>query len=339
MNRSLKISLLVAVSGLWTLLPVVSSASGGRRGCGDSNCTSCVAEAPRYEDRVVTRYKCVTKERVVDEVVSRMVPHEEKYTYTVMVPVPTQEKRTVTHYTPQRREVDVKYTHMVPSTVKEVRRMAHFVPVTKVVDYTYFVSIPHTHKKIVKQTVYECQTRTVEDTVPVCRLVRREHVDECGRCYTTCERVTEMQKVTRCVVDRVPVTRDVETCETTYTREERKGQKTVCDVERRERDVEVCVVRYTPEERICKRTICEYVPHQREILVNVCHYRSEERTGVRTVYTCVKDTVKRTVAYTEMVPYQETIRVAVGGGCHTSSDCCDGGRRRLFGGLFHRNCD
>ena len=80
--------------------------------------------------------------------------------------------------------------------------MVEAFPVSKEVDYTYFVSVPHTHKKIVKQTVYECQTCMVEDTVPVCRLVRQQHVDECGRCYTTCERVTEMQKVTRCVVDR-----------------------------------------------------------------------------------------------------------------------------------------
>jgi hypothetical protein len=342
MNRS-KVPLFVAALGLVTLLPSLSFGSGWlRRGCRDSGCDSAPcppvvvhAPAPRYEDRIVTRYRPVTKEREVTEVISRMVPKEEKFSYTVMVPVTRQEKRVETCYVPQHREVEYKYTVLVPHTVKETRRVAYFVPVSKEVEYTYAVLVPHVHKKIVKQTFTECRTRLVEDTVPVCRLVRRQHVDECGRCYTTCERVTEMHKVTRRVVDHVPVTRDVEVCEVTCKREERRGTRTVCEMVRREKDVEVCRVECRPEQRVGKRTICEAVPQKREVVVNVCDYQRQERTGVRTVHVCVPEKVTRKVQYCEMVPYQETVRVMI---CDTVSDHCDhGGRRGLFGGLFHRD--
>ena len=346
MTRSLRLCLCLAAVGLAALLPSTSSASGWlRRGCGgceSAPCAPAAAPAPvQYETRMVTRYKPVMKERIVEDVVSRMVPRDEKYTYTCMVPVHSQEKRTVTCYEMVRREVDQKITVMVPTTVKEKRKVIECDRITKQVEYKYYEMVPRQVKEKVKQTVYDRRVKEVEETVPVCRVVRHQHVDECGRCYTTCERVTEMQKVKHCVVECVPTVREVEVCRTVCDRVERVGKRTVCEYIPREREIEVCAIRCEAQERIVKRCIVEAVPQKREVLVNVCHYKAEKRDGVRRVYDCVRENVKRKVQYCEMVPYQEEIRVPV---CPTSAcndSCGDHGRRRLFAGLFNRGgcCD
>jgi len=289
MKRSLLVSVFVAVLGVAALLPSASSASGWlRRGCG--GCDNCPAPAPcpvvtpppppeiKYEDRVVTRYKPVTREKEVNVTIHKAVPREVKQ--TVMVPYTVKELRMVTECIPSYREVEYHYTEMVPRIIKEK----------------------------VNQTVTERRIKQVEVTVPVCRIVTTPCVDECGRCYTKCERVTEMQKTTRCVVECVPVTREVEVCRTVCDRVERVGKRKVCETQQREREVEVCVIRCRPEERVCK------------------------------VYDCVPETVKRKVVYCEMVPYQETVRVAV---CPPRCDTgCDSGcGHRIFGGLFRHGCD
>ena len=51
---------------------------------------------------------------------------------------------------------------------------------------------------------------------------------------------------------------------------------------------------------------------------------------------CVPEKVVRKVKYTEMVPYQETIRVAVAPRARPAS--ADRGHGRMFGGLFRRGC-
>lgn len=271
----------VTMLSLAALLPSTASAFGGlRRSCGGCEVAACApaaAPAPvevKYEERTVTRYRPVTKEKEVTCVVNRMVPRE--VVRTVMVPYSVKEKRVVTVCVPVWREVEHRYTEMIPRIVKEV----------------------------VKQTVIDRRVREIEDTVPVCRLVCKPCVDECGRCCTKCERVTEMVTLKRRVVDCIPVVRDVEVCRTVCDRVERVGMRKVCDMHREQREVEVCVVRCRPEERVCK------------------------------VYDCVPETVTRMVRYCEMVPYQEVIRVPV---CPTS-DCCESGcgHRRVFGGLLSR---
>jgi hypothetical protein len=287
MKRSLLVSVFMAAFGVAALLPSASSASGWlRRGCG--GCDNCPAPCPvvaappakvevKYEDRVVTRYKPVTREKEIEVCVHKMVPREVKQ--TVMVPFTVKELRKVTECIPSYREVEYHYTEMVPRIIREK----------------------------VNQTVTERRIKEVEVTVPVCRIVQTPCVDECGRCYTKCERVTEMQRTKRCVVECVPVVREVEVCRTVCDRVERVGKRTVCDMQRREKEVEVCVIRCQPQERICK------------------------------VYECVPEKVKRKVQYCEMVPYQETIRVAV---CPPPcSTACDTGcgHHRVFGGLFQRH--
>ena len=276
MTRSLRLFVFLATLGLVALLPSASSASGWLRRCGgccdSAPCTTTCAVEPRYEDRVVTCYKPVTRQKEIDVCVTKMVPREVKR--IVMVPYTVTEKRTVLECVPTWRDVECKYVEMVPHVVKDR----------------------------VKQTCIERRTREVEEVVPVCRVVCKPCVDECGRCYNRCERVTENVKVKRCVVDCVPVTREVEVCRTVCERVERTGMRRVCEYVHRERVVDVCRVQCRPEERTC------------------------------TVWDCVPTTVKRTVCYCEMVPYETTIRVCVTPACDTGCDhgCGHGCGHRRF---------
>ena len=81
--------------------------------------------------------------------------------------------------------------------------------VTKQVEYKYNVMVPRTHQE--KKTVSYCdyEVKMVKETVPVCRLVRVQTVDECGRCCYTCQTVTENVEVTRCIRTPINKTREI----------------------------------------------------------------------------------------------------------------------------------
>jgi len=272
-----------------------TEANGGlfRRGRGccdapcDAPCANVVAQAPapmQYEDRKIKVYKNVWKEQEIEVTECRRVTSQEKYHYTVSVPVWTDAKRRVTICT----------------------------PVSKEVDYTYTILVPKTMQKTVQCTTYQCVTDHVKQMVPVCRTVCVNYVDECGRCCTRRETVTEMREVTRCVVRRVPVVTD------------RVVNYTVCE----------------PVQHQGKKMVCEIVRSEREETYKVCSYNQEQREGVRTVCNLVHEKVKRKVQVCERVESEETVRVAINTGC--ASDChddCDNGRRhggRARGGLFRR---
>lgn len=270
MTRTMNVTLFLAGVGLVGVLPSDSSASGWLRRC-DSGCESAPCAppapppAPKYEERKVTRYRPVIKEKEVEVCVMRVVEKEVKR--TVMVPVVTKEKRNVTECVPTFKDVEHKYVEMVPRLVKEK----------------------------VKQTIMERHTKEIEEVVPVCRIVRKTVTDDCGRCSTVCERVTENVKVKRCVVECVPVVREVEVCRTVCDRVEKVGVRKVCEMQRVEKVVEVSVVHCEPQERLFKR------------------------------FECVPGTEKRRIQYCEMEAYEDTIRVCVSG--------CDTGcsQRRCFG--------
>src|SRR5260370_5433488 len=95
---------------------------GGCGGC-ESDCAApcaapCAASAPQFTEKVVTCYRTEWKEKEVTYTVNRMVPREvvNKHTYTVCVPVWTEEKRTVTEYKSVAKVVEKKVTvcHRVP---------------------------------------------------------------------------------------------------------------------------------------------------------------------------------------------------------------------------------
>lgn len=250
-------------------------------GCESAPCASTVvaAPAPQFEDRKVTRYKQVMKEKEVDVLECKRVTREEKYTYTVCVPVTKEEKRKVIVCTPVHKEVDYVYTVMVPKTVQ----------------------------KKVQCTNWVCERVNVIEKVPVCRTVCVTYVDECGRCCTRRERVTELVEVTRCVVKRTPVVT------------EQVVNVVVCEAVQKQG----------------KRTVCEIVRAEKEELVKVCSFEHVKKEGTRLVCEVVTEKVKRKVQYCELVAYEETVRVQVGG-CATSCDdgCGHGHGRR--GGFFRR---
>ena len=227
--------------------------SGGcETACAAAPCATVVA-APvevKYEDRKVTVYKQVTKEKMVDVLECKRVMREEKYQYTVCVPVTRDEKRKVVVCTPVNREVDYTYTVMVPKTVT----------------------------KKIQCTTYQCVRENIVEQVPVCKTVCVTCVDECGRCHTRRERVTVMEERTRCVVKRIPIveerTVNVTVCEPVL----HKGKRTVCEIVRSEQDVVVKVCSYETQKREGVRTVCEVVTEKVQRKVSYCETVAEVTT-------------------------------------------------------------
>ena len=254
-----------------------------RPGCGtpcQAPCATTEVEAPKFEERKVNVLKQVMKEKEIDVLECKRVTKEEKYEYQVCVPVWKEEKRKVTVCTPTTREVD----------------------------YEYKVAVPKVVEKKVQCTTYNCVRENIVEKVPVCRTVCVTYVDECGRCCTRRERVTEWREQTRCVVKRVPVITEQTVKVTVCDWEVRKGKKTVCEIVRTEKDQ----------------------------MVKVCTHEMQKREGTRLVCSTVTEKVKRKVMVCETVEEEKTIRVQVGGArCDSHNDCH--GHRTLFrGGLFHR---
>lgn len=295
------------------------SQAGHRRGgsCCESDCApACESVAPQYVERQVTRYKCVQTEREVQQVVSRLVPREEQFTYTVMVPVTTQEVRKQTCYKPVTREVDYTCNVLVPVTTNEKRTITECRMVRKEVEAQVTVMVPETVQQTRTVTYCELERREQQVTVPVCRTVQEQCTDNCGNCYTCCKRVMEEQTVTRVVCVPVTKTREV-TCNVTVCKPQQQTVKRIiCEPVTSTREITVPVTRCETQQRTLKRTICEMVPETRDVTVNVTTCKAEQRTGTRTVYDCKRETVTRKVLCNEMVPYTETIKVPV---CNT---CC-----------------
>jgi hypothetical protein len=337
------------VGGLWVvplvavvILPAVGEGFGRRGGghggdCGPIYYAPCIV-APymppavpeiRYEERKVTYLKPVWRDKEIEEVVVRCVPREEKFVYDVQVPVWRDEKKVVKVAKPAMREE--KYTVKVAYPVhgSEKRTVVHNVPVWKDVEFNYTVNVAKFRP--VTRTVPTCtyETKFIESTVPVCRVVRDLCTDECGRCYTVCRTVVEHQKVTRCVNVPVHGTREVVVNECYYEPVVHKGVRKVCDFERRETvvDVPTCTMAY--KDVVQSRMVCftEYV--DQEMTYRVCDFKTDKREGSRMVVDRVTDKVRRTIRVCDYETVTDTIRVPV-------SDCyypacfsdCGHGRRR-----------
>jgi hypothetical protein len=235
-----------------------SQAHGGlfRRcngGC-DTGCAApCAPAAPvevKYEERKVKVAKVVMKEKEIEVLECRHVWRDEKFTYTVCVPVTKEEKRKVIVCTPAYREED----------------------------YTYTVMVPHTEQRKVKCVTYQCIRENIVEKVPVCRTVCVTYVDECGRCCTKRERVTCIEERTRCVIKRIPIETEQVVNVTVCTPEVRKGKRTVCEMVRSEKEITVNVCHLVPEKRDGVRKVCETVTEKVKRKVNYCETVWEERT-------------------------------------------------------------
>src|SRR5262249_58485648 len=101
----------LALMAVGVLASVNSADARGRRGrncCNDccySCCNTCCAPC-QYEERVVTCFRPVMREKQVECMVNRLVPREVVTTHTcnVLVPEYSQEKRVCTVNTYQPRE-------------------------------------------------------------------------------------------------------------------------------------------------------------------------------------------------------------------------------------------
>jgi hypothetical protein len=316
---------------------------GGAEACGSAPCETVVAApaapaapvAPQYVEQKVTTYKCVQKEREVQEVVCRMVPREEKYNYTVMVPVTKQETRKETYYRSVPKQVEYTATVMVPVTTQEKRKVTECQMTHKEVEFKYTVMVPKTTQE--KRTVSYCEIerRQQEVTVPVCRTVQVQCQDECGNCYTRCQRVVEHQKVMREICVPVHKTKEVMVNVTVCEAQERVGKRTVCQPVMTEKEILVNVTRCQAEQRKFTKTVCEMVAETRDVTYNVTSCEAQQRTGTRTVYDTKHETVTRKVLYNEMVPETTTVRVPVS----QCVEACDSGSSHGHGhrgGLFRR---
>src|ERR1043165_8857004 len=127
-----------------------------------ADCAPAPAPAPQYVEQKVTRYKQVMVEKEIEELVSRCVARQEKFTYNVQVPVMTPEKRTETFYSRVEKQVPFTYTVNVPVTVPEKRTETFYNRVEKQVPYTYTVNVPVTVPEKRTETFYN----RVEKQVP-----------------------------------------------------------------------------------------------------------------------------------------------------------------------------
>jgi len=217
-------------------LMLLTSAAQGFGGRKASCAPACDAPAVQvqYVDKVVTCYESKMVEKEIQCVVNKLVPRvvEQTHKCTVMVPEYKDEVRTVVcnKLVPRVVERTHKCTVMVPEYKDEVR--------TVVCD------------KLVP--------KTVEKEVTVCRTVRETCTDSCGRCYTVCKPVTEVQKVTCTVYECVQEQKNVTVRVCSYKPEE-KTWTTKCTVYD-------CV-----QENVTRKVMtCEMVAVQKTVKVAVC---------------------------------------------------------------------
>jgi hypothetical protein len=153
-------------------------------------------------------------------------------------------KKTITVYVEkwEDKEITCKVGTMVPHTVA--------------VPHECNIQVPHYTDEQRTVTCYEHQTREVPCDITVCRRVPVCVQDCCGCSHTCWQTVQEVQHVTRCVHECVPVqkTITVHVCNyttekktwttqcTTYTCEYSDVKRTVkvCHLEAQQREIEVC---------------------------------------------------------------------------------------------------
>jgi len=314
----------------------VGTGSANHRHGGGYDCGGCAPVyqdcGPQYQQVQVTRYQQQWVEQEINEVVCRLVPKQENYSYTVQVPVMKAVKQMVTSYQTVQKEVAVPCTVMVPVTdnVKQVVTTYKHVPKEIEVPYTTYTH--NTVARKVLQTTFQCVPEQVTHQVPVCRTIQVPCCDPCTGCVRyTCQRVVELQPVTCTVVRRVPTTTEVTVNEVVCTPVTQMVKRTISECVPVQQEITVPVCRMVAQQQTYKRLVCECVPVQQEVTVNVCHYETRQENATRTVYTQVQENVKRKVQVCQMVPYTTTETVAVGGSyCGYAQDCYSGhghGRR------------
>lgn len=326
-------------------------------GCGGTaNCGGCAPAPVTYVDREVTVYETKATKKMVEVTTMKLVSEVQKYEYIERTPVKSQQKRTVTEYTYVTTPQSYKYyvTEVVPT--KEKRTVTEYKMVPKEVEVDVVTCVPETTNQ--KRTVQKwvCQPKTVTAQVCVrvpvaadpcapaagCGTCATSCNTGCGRqgicgggglfgrkssgcgtssCNTGCNYTTQMQTVTRTVMERVCVTEEITVPVTTYKRVVTKQKKTVNECVPTTREVEVTVNKCVAVEKTGTRNVCECKPVTKDIMVDVWTCKEEKKTGERTVQVCkpVKEQVETTVY--ECVPVKKTVKVAVAAAAACNTGC------------------
>ena len=346
------------------------------------------------EAKVEYKYiECVPVTTKTKVMVNELVSAPETYKYIECVPVTTTKK--VMTQVMQTKQEPYKYTEMVLTPAKEIVKVCNMVPVTKDVEVTIYECVPVVtkQKRVVCETI--CVPVTVTCTVPVAAPA------PCGYAYSTggmfgkhcCKKKCESacvspcpepcaatpcyETVTRTVMQRQVVSKEIEYNVTSYTQVPKKVMQKVTTYSPVWTDKEVVVSKCVPVEKTAMKTVCFYVPVEKEVpvttmttvektgtrmvskcvpvekMVDVTTMTTVEKTGTRTVMKCVpvEKMVKQTVLKT--VPYETTIKVAVytpvpapapvPAPCATPCDTCAPASvthigHRLGGGILHGCC-
>jgi hypothetical protein len=252
---------------------------------------------------------CATTVTYVDQkvTVNELVKAKEEYKYWERVAETKKEKVTVKEV--KTKEESYKYSVNELVTVKEKVKVADHKAVVKEVDVVTYDWKPTVTKQ--KRTVCEWVTVpvTVTCTIPAPvyapageekkglfgRLCgKKKHNDCAPPCPTACETPCP-QVVTRTVLQRQAITKEVEVDVTTYVKIEKKDKVKVTTHELVWVEKEVAVQKYVPAEKEGKRTVQYWVDVQKEI--DVTTYKPVEKTGTREVWKCV--------------PVEKVVKVAV----------------------------
>lgn len=271
--------------------------------------------AQQYYERVITCYKIQYTEREVKELVTNLVPRQEKFTCTVYKPVVKPVKRLEIYYVPEEKPVSYTRTVLDTVTTKEKRIVKECKLVYEDVPFKFIELVP-TPGKATRTVCYtELQTKMVEVTVPMCQLVQVQGMDCCGNCIQFCQPILVPQKVKREVCLPVMKTKEVVCDVIVGVPKERSGMKTVCKPVYTDKEIWVDVTRCVPRSEKVTGTTCVLVPKTREVTCQVETCEPVQQTGFRTVFDCQSVWVTRKVQCAELVPYVQRIPVIVGPCC------------------------
>lgn len=323
-RRVLGFALLVSALGLTA---TSASGFGGKRSapCGTtSGCGApCATVAVSYVDKKV--------------MVNEWVTVKEDYKYWVNEPEKKKEKVKVKEA--KTGEEKFKYSVMELVTVKEKVKVGEYKAVTKEVEVVSYTLVPKVTKQ--KRTVCEwvcvpvVVTCTVAPPAPrgglFSRLCGKKHndCDSCNTCAAPCPQV-----VTKTVMQRQMITKEIEVDVTTYDRIEKKEKKPVTTHELVWVEKEVEVKKCVPVEKEGKRPTVTWVDVEKE--VEVVTYKKVEKTGTREVKKCVQ--VEKTV---KVAVYTTVAAAPCATPCATPcSTGMSGGCGSARGGLFrgHGGC-
>jgi hypothetical protein len=307
-RRLLPLAVLAAAIFLVTSQEATAFGFRKHNTCPSECATACATPCTvTWVDKKVTAWKAETEVKDVKVMVSEWSETKEEYKYWVCEPITTKQKIVV--HEMKTKEEPYKYTVLEPTTVKEKVKVCSLVPVTKDVEVTIWETVPVVtkQKRVVCETI--CVPVTVCCTVPVKQhhglfggLCAKKHECECPPepCYQT---------ITKTVMQKQVVSKEIEVNVTTCTRVAKKVMQKVTTCEQVWNEKEVMVQKCVPIEKTGVKTSCFYVPIEKEISVTV--QKPVEKVGTHIVKKCVpvEKIVKQ--SFTKMVPYETTVKVPV----------------------------